>query len=203
MSDERAAPPPEPGDGLEIFDAPPAVPAEPAETAARPEPPASLDARIAHPALRALAFVLDGLGTVAATIIAVFAALFAEFDGFLGGILVVPLLSAALATVLTAFLGVTPGKAIVGLRVVDAETGRVTGGWAVLRSLVIVAPLVLTWLAAWVAVRLPDGGGLDLASPGLMLLPVAMWVALLVVLAVRPRHRGLQDLAGRSVVVRR
>jgi len=36
-----------------------------------------------------------------------------------------------------------------------------------------------------------------------VVVPVAGWIALLVVLAVRPRHRGLQDLAGSSVVVRR
>ena len=190
MSDPADPRPAEPDD-LEIFDAPPAE-AEPG--------PVALDARIAHPALRALAFAIDGIGTVAATILVVMGAFVAGQPWFFLGVIAVPLLSATLATVLTALRGITPGKAIVGIRVVGVATGRPPGPWAILRSLVIVSPLLVTYAALWM---LSATGQLDSAVLTPFWLPVTLWIGLLVILALHPRHRGLQDLAGRSLVVRR
>jgi uncharacterized RDD family membrane protein YckC len=114
---------------------------------------------------------------------------------------VVPAAVAVFDTALTALRGITPGKAVLGLRVVDAGSGApISIGRAALRGLVIVAPALLGALATLTVARLlPD----DPAPLVLgVVLPVVGWVALLVVLARRPRHRGLQDLAGRSVVLR-
>lgn len=205
MSDEKTpaapesdGPPPVPG--VEIFDAPGEPVAEATPTPAYAETPR--EPQVAHPALRALAFAMDGIGTVAATILVVFGSLGAAYEFAFVAILLVPFLSALLCTVLTATLGATPGKAILGLRVVHAVTGRRLGAWALVRSLVIVAPVALSWLAAAVASRI-DGLPGDSFFAVALLPPIAGWIALLVVLSVRPRHRGLQDLAGRSVVVRR
>lgn len=205
MSDETTpavpdpdGPPPVPG--VEIFDGPAEEAAAPGPAPGYAETPR--EPQLAHPALRALAFAIDGIGTVAATILVVFGSLGAAYEFAFVAILLVPLLSAVLCTVLTATLGVTPGKAILGLRVVDAVTGRRPGLWALLRSLVIVAPVGLSFLVGAVATRI-DGLPGDSFFAVVLLPPIAGWVALLVVLSVRPRYRGLQDLAGRSVVVRR
>jgi uncharacterized RDD family membrane protein YckC len=196
MSD---APPPPPGDGLEIFDAEP--------TSVDDAPPAYGEQpteRLAHPALRALAFALDGLGTVLVTTFVVFIGLFSDDFWGLYAIPIVPFASAVLATVLTATLGVTPGKWMTRLRVVHVVTGRPIGAWAILRSLVIVAPVLLTIAILQILARLPFGGS-DVIDPilGFFVIPVVLWAALLGILIAAPRHRGLEDLAGRSVVVRR
>lgn len=205
MSDEKTPAVPEPDGpppvpGVEIFDAPgEATPASvPAPAYAEP----SREPQPAHPVLRALAFAMDGIGAVAATILVVFGSLGAAYEFAFFAILLVPLLAALLCTVLTATLGVTPGKAILGLRVVDAATGRRIGLWAVLRSLVIVAPVGLSFLVGAVTSRI-DGLPGDSFFAVVLLPPIVGWVALLVVLSVRPRYRGLQDVVGRSVVVRR
>lgn len=199
MSERRATPEGAgQGDDLEIFGAPPAPPGDP-QADDPPAEPASVD-EVAHPALRALAFALDGLGAVAVTIVVVMGAFVAEQPWFFVGVLVVPLLSAAFATLLTALRGVTPGKALVGIRVVDAVTGRPPGIWAVPRGLVIVAPLFVTYAVMVLADALRQYDATVLLP---FWLPVTLWIALLVVLVLRPRHRGLQDLAGRSIVVRR
>jgi uncharacterized RDD family membrane protein YckC len=171
--------------------------------------PAAL--RIANPAWRALAFAIDGGGTFLITTMIVFVGLAVGGYDIFWAIPLVPLVSALLSTVLTATLGVTPGKAMVRIRVVHVATGRPIGAWAILRSLVIVAPIVLTFVVAYGLSALeysaPNSSGssdllFSLASFA-WFLPFAGWLALLIVLIVRPRHRGLEDLAGRSVVVRR
>jgi uncharacterized RDD family membrane protein YckC len=187
-------PPPVPG--VEIFDVA-EVPA--AAVSAEPVPTGPV---LAHPVLRALAFFMDGVGTVVVTVLAVFGGLGASYDLAFYPIVAVPFASALLSTVLTATLGVTPSKAIVGIKVVDAETGRPIGWRSILRSLVIVAPIGLTFLVGYAAYFLPNTAG-DTFFAIVLLPPIAGWVALLVVLCVRPRYRGLQDLAGRSLVVRR
>ncbi len=192
--------------GVEVFDAPPAVPgSEPAELAAAEDPPA--DARPAHPAMRAFAFFLDGSTTFVIVVVVIFAGLSDSGMNLFWAIPLVPFAATLLATALTALLGVTPGKAVLGLRVVDADSGAPVGfGRAILRSLVIVAPIALGAACAAVLAKLPDvvqdafGGGFVVLVAAI---PIAGWIALLVMLATRPRHRGLQDLAGRSVVVRR
>jgi uncharacterized RDD family membrane protein YckC len=197
---------PEVPDGLEVFDAPPAVPgSEPAELAYAENRPD--DARIAHPVTRAFAFFLDGVATFLLVVVIVFVGLTgAGYELFLA-IWLVPLAAAVLDTVLTALFGVTPAKAILGIRIVDAGSGAPIGfGRAILRSLVIVAPIglgaALTVLLAQLPYEVQDavGGGFFGVA---VFVPLAGWIALLVVLATRPRHRGLQDLAGSSVVVRR
>jgi uncharacterized RDD family membrane protein YckC len=193
--------PPPPSDGLGIFEPPPAAPADLDELPAYGEVP---ERRMAHPGRRAVAFVLDGVGTVAVTSVVVFGALIlGSLEGFVA-MFWVPLASAVLATVLTATLGITPGKWVAGIRVVHATTGRVIGVWAVLRSLVIVAPLLVTFLALRLLAGLPYGG-YEIIDPflGGILLPALLWIAMFVVVVATSDHRGLEDRAGRSIVVLR
>lgn len=192
MSD---APPPPP-DGLAIFE-PPAPPDLPAYGEAPGQ-------QIAHPGRRALGFIVDGVGTVCVTIVVVFAGLIAGTMEFLVAIFWVPLASAVLATVLTATIGVTPGKWIAGIKVVHVVTGRPTGGWAVLRSLVIVAPIIGTVVILRLLALLPYNGS-EVVDPFLagLILPALLWVALFVVVVASPQYRGLEDRAGRSLVIRR
>jgi uncharacterized RDD family membrane protein YckC len=197
---------PDAPDGLEVFDAPPAVPGSETPELAYAEKPTE-DARIAHPAVRAFAFFLDGFTTFLLVVVVLFVGLDrAGYELFLA-IWLVPLAATVLDTVLTALFGVTPAKAILGIRVVDADSGAPIGfGRAILRSLVIVAPIALGAAITALLAQLPYevqnavGGNFFLL---VVVVPIAGWVALLVVLATRPRHRGLQDLAGSSVVVRR
>lgn len=197
MSD---APPPPP-DGFEIFEPPPAPPAEHSAAPAYGEVP---DQRVAHPGRRAVAFILDGLGTVLATIVVVFGGLILGSMEFLVAIFWVPLASALLSTVLTATFGVTPGKWLAGIKVVHVVTGRVTGAWAILRSLVIVSPIIVTFLLLRLFTLLATGSW-ALVDPLLatVILPPLLWVALFVVVVATPQHRGLEDRAGRSIVVLR
>lgn len=177
---------------------------------AAPPPPPPTDSatpHIANPGWRALAFAIDGVGTVVITTILVFLGLSTGSFATFWAIPLVPLLSAVLSTILTATLGVTPGKALVGTRVVHLETGGPIGAWAIVRSLVIVAPIVLTFI---VGVGISALSSLadthyvaDWAYALAFFAPFAGWLALLIVLIIRPQHRGLEDLASRSIVVRR
>jgi len=220
-------PPPVPQDGLgELgLDGPPAIPGgtpqpppyDPASSQyaytagygeTRTMDPASL--RIANPGWRVLAFAIDGVGTFLLTTVIVFAGLVAGGWASFYAIPLVPLLSAVLATILTATRGVTPGKAMAGIRVVHVVTGRPIGAWAIVRSLVIISPIVLSVVFSNVVSALTYnsynvGGSNDLLyalSDLAWYVPFAGWVALLLVLILRPRHRGLEDLASRSIVVR-
>ena len=208
--DDSAAPEvPDAPDGLEVFDAPPAVPGEPdpasAELAYAEEAPA--DARLAHPAIRAFAFFLDGFTTFLIVVVIIFVGLSGVGYELFLAIWLVPLAAAVLDTVLTALFGVTPAKAILGIRVVDAGSGAPIGfGRAVLRSLVIVAPIALGAVLGVLLANLPyevqDAFGGSFFGV-VVLVPIAGWIVMLVLLVTRPRRRGLQDLAGSSVVVRR
>jgi uncharacterized RDD family membrane protein YckC len=211
--DDSAAPevpdapvPPEGPAGLEVFDAPPPVPgSEPAELAYAEEAPT--DARLAHPVLRAFAFFLDGFATVLIVVVVVIGGLSVGGMDLFWAIPIVPLAAALLDTVLTAMFGVTPAKAILGIRVVDAASGSPIGfPRAILRSLVIVAPIALGVALGALLARLPyeaqDAFGGSFFGV-VVLVPIAGWIVMLVLLASRPSHRGLQDLAGSSVVVRR
>lgn len=182
-------------DGLAVFG--PGVGASasdvPETTGSDPEP--------AAPALRAFAFLLDGIGTVVVVAVAVAASLGMPVAHAFWAVWVVPAAVAVFDTALTALRGITPGKAVLGLRVVDAGSGApISIGRAALRGLVIVAPALLGALATLTVARLLPDDPAPLALG--VVLPVVGWVALLVLLATRPRHRGLQDLAGRSVVLR-
>jgi uncharacterized RDD family membrane protein YckC len=197
---------PDAPDGLEVFDAPPATPGSETPELAYAEAPPE-DARIAHPAARAFAFFLDGFTTFLIVVVVVFIGLNGSGMDLFWAIPVVPLAAAVLDTVLTALRGVTPAKALLGLRVVDADSGAPIGfGRAILRSVVIVAPIALGIALTSLLARLPSemqnatGGNFFLL---VVFVPIAGWIAMLVVLAIRPRRRGLQDVAGRSVVVRR
>lgn len=206
MTGPAAPEEPDRPDGLAVFDAPPAVPgSETTELAYAEQPPS--DARIAHPAVRAFAFFLDGVATFVIVVVIVVGGLSGGGMELFWAIPIVPIVAALLDTVLTARFGVTPAKAILGIRVVDAGSGAPIGfGRSALRSLVIVAPIALgvaiTALLAQLPYEIQDavGGNFFLL---VVFVPIAGWIALLVVLATRPRHRGLQDLAGRSIVVRR
>jgi len=194
--------PPPPPDGLEIFEPP--VPPAP-ETA--PDLPAYGEVperQVAHPGRRALAFVLDGLGTVAVTSVVVFGGLILGSLEALVAIFWVPLASALLATVLTATLGVTPGKWVAQVRVVHVVTGRPTGAWALLRSLVIVGPIVVTIVLLQTLAAVASGGYLPFDPlAAALVIPTLLWIAMFVMVAATPQHRGLEDLAGRSIVVTR
>jgi uncharacterized RDD family membrane protein YckC len=196
MSD---APPPPP-DGLEIFEPPP----PPDAVADVPAYGATPELRIAHPGRRALAFAIDGIGTVVATVVIVFGGLILGGMEALVAIFWVPLASAVLATVLTALVGITPGKWIAGISVVHVVTRRPIGAWAILRSLVIVAPIIVTF-ATLRLVAVGSAPGVEYVDPflGAVILPVVLWVALYVVVVATPQHRGLEDRAGRSIVVSR
>jgi uncharacterized RDD family membrane protein YckC len=196
MSD---APPPPP-DGFEIFE-PPAAPADHSAVPAYGEVP---DRRVAHPGRRAVAFILDGVGTVAVTIVVVFGGLILGSMEFLVAIFWVPLASAVLATVLTATIGLTPGKWLAGIKVVHVVTGGPTGPWALLRGLVIIAPIIVT-VAVLRLLSLGSAPGSEYVDPflGAVILPVVLWVAMFVVVVATPGHRGLEDRAGRSIVVLR
>lgn len=197
MSD---APPPPP-DGFEIFEPPPAPPADHAQVPAYGEVP---DRRVAHPGRRAVAFILDGVGTVMVTIVVVFGGLMLGSMEFLVAILWVPVASAVLSTVLTATAGVTPGKWLAGIKVVHIVTGRATGAWAVLRSLVIVAPIVVA-VAVLRLLELGSTPGSEYVDPflGSLILPAVLWAAMFIVVLAAPGHRGLEDRAGRSLVILR
>jgi len=184
---------PEGPDGIEVFGAP-TPPARESTSDLGDLPPAP-------PVLRAFAFVLDGIGTFALVVLGVSASLGVSVSHAFWAIWVMPVLVTVVDTVLTAWRGFTPGKAVLGLRVVDVGSGAPPSPVrASLRSLVIAAPALVGAAITWLVARAdPDG----LASLGLAAgIPVLGWVAMLVVLATRPRHRGLQDLAGRSVVLR-
>lgn len=208
MTGPAAPETPDEPEGLEVFDAPPPVPrlaSEEPEFAYAETPVA--DRRIAHPALRAFAFFLDGFATFLVVVLVVFSGLNGPGMGVFAALWIVPLAAALLDTVLTAVVGVTPAKAILGIRVVDAASGQPIGlGRAVLRSLVIVAPIALGAAVTAALAQLPYqfqdafGGGFFGTA---VFVPIAGWIALLVTLSARPGHRGLQDLAGSSVVVRR
>ena len=73
-----------------------------------------------------------------------------------------------------------------------------------LRSLVIVGPLLVTLFAFRLLAGLPYGG-YEIIDPflGGILLPVLLWIAMFVVVVATPDHRGLEDRAGRSIVVLR
>lgn len=165
------------------------------------------EVRLAHPAVRAAAFLLDGLGTFIVTTLLVFAGLYASaWDLFVWPILLVPLASAVLSTVLTAVRGVTPAKALLGLRVVDAGTNAPVGwGRATLRSLVIVSPILLGVAVSYVFSLLPyEARAYSPSWPTtFFVIPLFAWIAMLIVLSLAREHRGLQDRAARSVVVRR
>lgn len=194
-------PPPIPG--VEIFD----VAASPAPSAgpAPVGPPVSGSPELAHPVARAVAFAIDGIGTVIATFAVVLGGLVLSNGLSLFGVPLVPLASALLCTVLTAIWGVTPAKAILGIKVVDAVTGRPIGWRSILRSLVIVAPIGLSFVAGWLSSYLPYEwtSGPNSFFGVILLPPILGWLALIVVAGLRPRYRGLQDLAGRSIVIRR
>jgi hypothetical protein len=87
---------------------------------------------------------------------------------------------------------------------VHVVTGRPTGGWAVLRSLVIVSPIVATVVILRLLALLPYSGS-EVVDPFLagLILPALFWVALFVFVVASPQHRGLEDRAGRSIVIRR
>lgn len=193
MSD---APPPPP-DGFAIFE----PPAPPADIPAYGE---VVEQRLAHPGLRALAFAIDGVGTVAVTIVVVFGGLILGSMESLVAIFWVPLASAVLATVLTATLGVTPGKWLARIKVVHVVTGKPTGAWALLRSLVIVGPLIVTVVVLRLLVEVSTGGYPPFDPlTGAAVIPALLWIAMFIVVVATPQHRGLEDLTGRSIVVRR
>lgn len=194
-------PPPIPtGNGAAPVEHPPGYGGAPAAVPAYGEVPAM---RIANPGWRALAFVIDGFGTFALTTVLVFGGLFLNSGFGFYAIPVIPIGSFLLATILTATVGVTPGKALVGIRVVHVETGRPIGGWAIIRSLVIVSPLVIGYVLLALVDTLDIGAYanvFDSPIPGL--LPALIWIVLFVLVCTLPRHRGVEDLLARSVVVR-
>jgi len=180
---DRPRPPEEPA-GLEVFDTPPAVPGtETTELAYAEQPPA--DARIAHPAVRAFAFFLDGVATFVIVVVIVVGGLSGGGMELFWAIPIVPIVAALLDTVLTARFGVTPAKAILGIRVVDAGSGAPIGfGRSSLRSLVIVAPIALG-VAITCALALFWGTDLATERFHLLDLPVAVTTVAALVIAAR------------------
>jgi uncharacterized RDD family membrane protein YckC len=155
--------------------------------------------RLAHPGLRAAAFAIDGFTTILVATLVVFGAFPLKQDVVVGfGMVGVPMLAALAATVSTAIRGTTLGKHALGLRVIDARTGDLIGWRAVPRSLVIVAPLLVSYGLQRAFESWTLWSAALVAGPTV---PVLLWLVLLLILGLAPRHRGLQDLAGRSIVV--
>ena len=209
VPDAPDAPPPIPTGAS----TPPAVPAShepgyggaPAAQLAYGEAP---ELRIANPGWRALAFLIDGVGAILLTTLLVFGGLIAGVWASFVAIPAIPLIWAVVATVMTATAGTTPGKAIAGLRVVHVDHGGRIGAWAILRSLVIVSPLLIAYFGIYGLLYgiVELTGEYDIASWFAeygWLVPLVLWIAMFVLVCVRPNHRGLEDLAGRSVVKRK
>jgi uncharacterized RDD family membrane protein YckC len=170
-------------------------------------PPAAPWARIG-------AVAIDAVGTFVVTLVLVFLLVGIGFSGYNGvsglnddvvlagalGIVVIPAASVVLNLVLTIVRGSTVGKAMLGLRVVDAGTlHRATASQVLLRTLVIVAPIFAVVVLHTMLV-LPTGISIGLQNLELGLV-AAYWVALMVMM-LRPGVRPLQDRAGHTVVVR-
>ena len=170
-------------------------------------PPASPWARIG-------AVVVDFVGTFIVTLIIVYVLVAVGFDGYNGvsglnddvvlagalGIVVIPVASVVLNLVLTIVRGITVGKALFGLRVVDAITLRpATASRVLLRTLVIVAPIFVVVVLHSLIVM---STGLTLALQNLEFALIGAYWLMLMIMMIRPGVRPLQDRAGHTVVVR-
>ena len=180
-------------------------------------PPFSASFPPASPWARIGAVVVDFLGTFVVTLIIVYVLVAVGFDGYNGyngvsglnddvvlagalGIVVIPVASVVLNLVLTIVRGITVGKALFGLRVVDAITLRpATASRVLLRTLVIVAPIFVVVVLHSLIVM---STGLTLALQNLEFALIGAYWLMLMIMMIRPGVRPLQDRAGHTVVVR-
>ena len=151
---------------------------------------------------RVIAFGMDYAATILVTSAVagplILAGDFSDTDGFhnpaasslgLVAVFVIPLLSFVLNIYLMHAHGYTVGKRIMGLRVVDIDTGATLGwGRAVVRVLVLFAPLALGQVLSGIVI---------LFAP---VIAVILW-AISLSIARPPLRRTWQDLAARSIVV--
>ena len=177
-------------------------------------PPFSASFPPASPWARIGAVVVDFVGTFIVTLIIVYVLVAVGFDGYNGvsglnddvvlagalGIVVIPVASVVLNLVLTIVRGSTVGKALFGLRVVDAVTLRpATASRVLLRTLVIVAPIFVVVVLHSLIVM---STGLTLALQNLEFALIGAYWLMLMIMMIRPGVRPLQDRAGHTVVVR-
>ena len=157
--------------------------------------PATLGRRLA-------AFSLDFALTFCAALAAVVVGLttgFAPFSDGLFGIFTLPWIAIALNTLGAWLFGSTLAQRMLGLRVVDPQSGgRIGLARTVLRTAVIVSPLLL--LAVVTYTPMLRYVGYFSNGPSLFWVPVLVWVIMLVVAA--SSGRSLHDRAAGSIVVR-
>ena len=147
---------------------------------------------------RALAFLLDFFLTSVVVIVVFIFGIPLPVSGWVSSYFLVPTLAIVISTILVATVGSTVGQRMLHLRVVDAESSEyVSGGRAVIRTIIIIAPLLALVLIFGVApyLRLPIG-----PVALFWLLPVA-WLVMLLIAASSPRG-ALHDWATRSTVMR-
>jgi len=147
---------------------------------------------------RALAFLLDFFLTSVVVIVVFIFGIPLPVSGWVSSYFLVPTLAIVISTILVATVGSTFGQRMLHLRVVDAESSEyVSGGRAVIRTIIIIAPLLALVLIFGVApyLRLPIG-----PVALFWLLPVT-WLVMLLIAASSPRG-ALHDWATRSTVMR-
>ena len=148
---------------------------------------------------RALAFLLDFfLTSVVVIVVFIFGIPLPIGSTWVSSYFLVPTLAIVISTILVATVGSTVGQRMLHLRVVDAESSEyVSGGRAVIRTLIIIAPLLALVLLFSVApyLRLPVG-----PVALFWLLPVT-WLMMLLIASTSARG-ALHDWATRSTVMR-
>lgn len=146
---------------------------------------------------RSGAFILDFFLTFLA-IVLVYALGFSMAFGF-DVVFAVPCAAIALNTISAWLFGNTLGQRMLGLRVVDRETGsRIGLPRTLLRTLIIVSPVLVLAVAIY-SPALYSLGNYGSAST-LIWLPALVWLIMFVVAGAS--GRSLHDLAARSTVVR-
>jgi len=173
---------------------------EPGDTSAGPSAAdAADDAASSTVTRRANAFMIDLVLTFAVTALVSATAFITSSLELLSVILVViPAIAVTVNTVSVWRVGHTLGQWLLGLSVVDAQTGsRMGSGRAIVRTLIIISPVLLS-VAIGVLLALDGNGG---SSPiGYVWFVTSVWFFMLVI-ASAFRTGALHDVATRSTVI--
>lgn len=151
---------------------------------------------------RSGAFILDLFLTFVAIVLAIFLGLGGALGLFTGGVFGIyhtPWIAIALNTVGVWLFGSTLAQRMLGLRVVDAQSGERIGlPRTLLRTAIIVSPLlVLAAVTYWPVLYYFGNYG---SATSFYWLPALVWLIMLVVAGAS--GRSLHDRAARSLVVR-
>jgi len=151
---------------------------------------------------RSGAFILDLFLTFLAILLVIFLGLGGTFGLFANGVFGIyqtPWIAIALNTAGVWLFGSTLGQRMLGLRVVDPESGaRIGLARTLLRTAIIVSPMILLAAATYLPVL--DYVGYYSNSASLFWLAPLVWLIMLVVAGAS--GRSLHDRAARSIVVR-